>query len=653
MAYESKLSKFLNKKSWIIPSLFVFMCILVVITIVAVELKYLIGKVDMDPHFAFSIGGELCAMIVAIMMTISLLPNYKRHSANIRIFVTLLATGCFVLFLDSMQMVVDGEAGIAWANKVLSILVFSVETWFFFFFWLYVRIALKNKDKVSNILNNVISLTCLIFALLPFVNFFYPFYFSIDEVGVYHRNPTFWWMCRIFLLLVVISVIFSIIKSKEKTKTKIVISVFMGLPLVAIGAGGFNYGVSITYTAMMVSLVLIYVMLFSENEKDLFSTNKELSLATNIQKNMLPSIFPAFPDRKEFDIYASMTPAKEVGGDFYDFFLIDEYHLGLVMADVSDKGVPAALFMMASKIMVQNFAILGQSPKQVLESVNTQICNNNQSEMFVTIWLGVLDLKTGILTAANAGHEKPVLKEKHGKFAILNDKHGIVVGWFKNSKYEEYQIKLEKGSKLFLYTDGVPEATSKNGQLGLNRMVNILNAHKNDDPTTLVNNLKKDIDAFVGEKDQFDDITMLCIEYKGYDEVISYELEADISNLEAMLNPVLAKLAELNVDKKIVYQINISLEEIFSNVINYAYHPNKGTIHISYLIKENPRRLEVTVKDTGKEFNPLEKEDPDINADAKNREIGGLGLFIVKKSMDEVKYQRIANTNILTLTKKI
>ena len=653
MAYESKISKFLNKKSWIIPSLFVFMCVLAVITIVGVELKYVIGKIDMDPHFAFSIGGELCAMIVAIMMTISLLPNYKRQSTNIRIFVTLLATGCFVLFLDSMQMIVDGEASIAWANKVLSILVFSVETWFFFFFWLYVRIALKNKDKVSNILNSVISLTCIVFALLPFVNFFYPFYFSIDEFGVYHRNPTFWWMCRIFLLLVVISVIFSIIKSKERIKTKIVISVFMGLPLIAIGAGGFNYGVSITYTAMMVSLVLIYVMLFSENERDLFSTNKELGLATNIQKNMLPSIFPAFPDRKEFDIYASMTPAKEVGGDFYDFFLIDEYHLGLVMADVSDKGVPAALFMMASKIMVQNFAILGQSPKQVLESVNTQICNNNQSEMFVTIWLGVLDLKTGILTAANAGHEKPVLKEKRGKFEILNDKHGIVVGWFKNSKYEEYQIKLEKGTKLFLYTDGVPEATSKNGQLGLNRMVNILNAHKNDDPTTLVNNLKKDIDAFVGEKDQFDDITMLCIEYKGYDEIISYELEADISNLEAMLNPVLAKLAELNVDKKIVYQINISLEEIFSNVINYAYHPNKGTIHISYLIKENPRRLEVTVKDTGKEFNPLEKEDPDINADAKNREIGGLGLFIVKKSMDEVKYQRIANTNILTLTKKI
>jgi sigma-B regulation protein RsbU (phosphoserine phosphatase) len=291
----------------------------------------------------------------------------------------------------------------------------------------------------------------------------------------------------------------------------------MGLPILAMASGGYKTGVAIQYIAMMMSVILIFAFVFSDNEKDLFSTNKELGLATNIQKHMLPSIFPAFPDRKEFDVFASMTPAKEVGGDFYDFFLIDEDHLGLVMADVSDKGVPAALFMMASKIMVQNYAMMGKKPSEVLTAVNNQICQNNQDEMFVTIWLGILDLKTGILTASNAGHEKPAIKNPNGKFDLLQDKHGFVVGWYKNVKYTDYEIKLEKGSKIFLYTDGVPEASSGEGQFSRERMVKTLNKYRDMNPEEIVKNVKDDIDLFVGHEDQFDDITMLCVEFKGYE----------------------------------------------------------------------------------------------------------------------------------------
>ena len=654
MAYKSKISDFLNKRIWIIPVLFVLMCIFAILTIVGVELKHAIGQVDLDTHFSFSIGGEVCAMIVAIMMAISLLPSYKRQNHNIRIFVTLLATGCFVLFLDSMQMIVDGEPNLALLNKILSVMVFSGETWFIFFFWLYSTIALKNNDKVTDTLNLINSILCIIFALLPFVNLFYPLYFSIDEMGVYQRNSAFWWLCRVFYVAVVASVIIAIIRSKESKKNKLVISVFMSLPFIAIGAGGYQYGVSITFSAMMVSLVLIYVMQFSEKEKDLYSTNKELGLATNIQKHMLPSIFPAFPERKEFDIYASMTPAKEVGGDFYDFFLIDDYHLGLVMADVSDKGVPAALFMMASKIMVQNFAMLGQSPKKVLESVNTQICRNNQEEMFVTIWLGILDIKTGVITAANAGHEKPVIYRKNKEYEVLEDEHGFVVGWFNKTNYHEYEIKLNKGDKLFLYTDGVPEATSKQGKLGMDRMVKILNSHRRDDVTSLVTHMKNDIDAFAGEIDQFDDVTMLCLEYKGYkedDNFVTYDAESKY--LSSMLKPIMSKLEELKVDHKMAYQINLCLEELFSNVINYAYYPNKGKIKIAYEMMDNNKTLKVTIKDNGKPFNPLESEDPDIHASLEERKIGGLGLFIVKKTMDKIDYEYKDNMNTLTLYKTI
>ena len=241
----------------------------------------------------------------------------------------------------------------------------------------------------------------------------------------------------------------------------------------------------------------------------------ELSLATKIQANMLPSIFPPFPEKENFDIYASMTPAKEVGGDFYDFFLIDENHLALVIADVSGKGIPAALFMMMSKIFIKNAALDGTSPKEVLETVNNQICANNNEEMFVTVWLGILDLESGILTAANAGHEKPIIKSANGEFELFNDRNGFVVGGMEGVKYKDYEIQLEEGSKLFVYTDGVAEATNENTELfGIERTIEALNTAKDENPEKILEAVKKKVDEFVGEAPQFDDLTMLCFELK-------------------------------------------------------------------------------------------------------------------------------------------
>ncbi|MBP5165996.1 MAG: SpoIIE family protein phosphatase, partial [Oscillospiraceae bacterium] len=198
-------------------------------------------------------------------------------------------------------------------------------------------------------------------------------------------------------------------------------------------------------------------------EKERIGT--ELSLATRIQADMLPNIFPAFPERTEFDIYASMDPAKEVGGDFYDFFLIDDDHLCIVMADVSGKGVPAALFMMASKIILANNAQMGKNPAQIMTDTNATICANNKEEMFVTTWLGILEISTGKLTAANAGHEYPAIKHADGRYELFKDKHGFVIGGMDGTKYREYELRLEPGSRLFLYTDGVPEATNAADEL--------------------------------------------------------------------------------------------------------------------------------------------------------------------------------------------
>ena len=249
-------------------------------------------------------------------------------------------------------------------------------------------------------------------------------------------------------------------------------------------------------------------------EKERIST--ELSLATEIQAGMMPHIFPPFPDRSEFDLYATMDPAKAVGGDFYDYFLIDSDHLCLVMADVSGKGVPAALFMMASKILLASCAMLGKSAAEILTKTNEAICSNNQQEMFVTVWLGILEISTGKLTAANAGHEYPAIKRADGRYELFRDRHGLVLGGMDGVQYKDYELKLDPGDKLFLYTDGVPEATDKeNGMFGTERMLTALNSDPDADPRQTLKNVRDAVDSFVMEAEQFDDLTMLSLEYKG------------------------------------------------------------------------------------------------------------------------------------------
>ena len=242
----------------------------------------------------------------------------------------------------------------------------------------------------------------------------------------------------------------------------------------------------------------------------------ELNVATQIQANMLPRIFPPFPERHDFDIYATMNPAKEVGGDFYDFFLIDDNHLGLVMADVSGKGVPAALFMVIAKTLIKNHALRGESPSEILYNVNNQLCEGNEAEMFVTVWLGIIDLSTGKGLAANAGHEHPVICRAGGQYELVIYRHAPAVAAMEGVRFREHEFELNPGDRLYVYTDGVPEATDANNQLfGAERMVDALNRDPAADPETLLRNVRREIDAFVGDAPQFDDITMLGLYFKG------------------------------------------------------------------------------------------------------------------------------------------
>ena len=246
----------------------------------------------------------------------------------------------------------------------------------------------------------------------------------------------------------------------------------------------------------------------------------ELNIASQIQSGMLPNIFPPFPERREFDVIASMKTAKEVGGDFYDFFLIDDDHLALVIADVSGKGIPAALFMMACKIIISNVSSLGvNDPGKILEKVNEHIMKNNPAEMFVTVWLGILEIKTGKLTAANGGHEYPCLMRAGGQFELLKDKHGLVLGAMEESRYTSYEIQMNPGDRIFVYTDGVTEASNENNELfGTDRLLEALNSDPAAQGNGLMENVSGAISAFTGTAPQFDDITMLAMQYNGGNE---------------------------------------------------------------------------------------------------------------------------------------
>lgn len=383
----------------------------------------------------------------------------------------------------------------------------------------------------------------------------------------------------------------------------------------------------------------------------------ELEIATRIQSSWLPNEFPAFPERNEFDLYATMTPAKEVGGDFYDFFLMDDDKLGLVMADVSGKGVPGALFMMVSKTILKYRAINGGSPSDILEFVNARLCEQNAVDMFVTIWFGILTISTGEVVASNAGHEYPAILNENGEYEIIKDKHSFVCGGMPGMKYKEYAFTLPPGGRLFLYTDGVPEATDLKDELfGTDRMLKALNECKDASPVETLSHVKEKIDEFVGPAEQFDDTTMMCLIYKGKAEtkgertMKELRIEALIENLDKVQAFVEELLEEAGCPMKLMISINIAVEEIYVNIASYAYPSGPGEAIIRMDVKDN--EATIIFEDSGVPYDPLAKEDPDITLSAEERQIGGLGIYMVKKSMDSMEYEYRDNKNILTIRKK-
>ena len=463
----------------------------------------------------FSIAADLTCMLAGVMIYISCFHDKDRTSEYTHLFTLLLTTACAACFLDASSWLIEGIPELAILNRIVNTFHYINGAILVNSFWHYCSHVLALNEKYNKIATRILEILLVPTIISCLVNIWYPLFFEVDAGGNYARSNLYL-LSQIYVLVGFIILIVSIILSKANLKTRIVTSCFILIP-VGCPIATINFpGVSLQYSASMIAIILIYCIVFAERESARAMTEKELSLAKRIQSEMLPNIFPAFPHRQDFDVYALMNPAKEVGGDFYDFFLIDDTHLALVIADVSGKGVPAALFMMISKIVVAQYTLQGNHPSKILENTNNLICANNPEEMFVTVWLGILDLKTGELACSNAGHEFPMLKSSNGKFTIYNDSHGFVIGGMDGLTYPEYKLNLTPGSKIFVYTDGVTEAKNKNNeQYGMDRALSALNENPNATPEQLCKLARQRISEFVGPADQFDDITMLCLQFNG------------------------------------------------------------------------------------------------------------------------------------------
>ena len=384
----------------------------------------------------------------------------------------------------------------------------------------------------------------------------------------------------------------------------------------------------------------------------------ELQVARDIQAKMLPATWPPYPDRKDLDIYGLLEPAREVGGDLFDFFIRDE-KLFFCIGDVSGKGVPAAMVMAVTHSLFRSHTVHGNNPAHIMHLLNETLCQGNDTNMFVTMFIGVLNLPTGRLRYCDAGHDKPLMVSE-GRVSTLEAKANLPLGVFSDTRYDTEEYIVPAGCTLFLYTDGLTEA--KNGsrqQFRLQRVVEQLVGRQGQpqtDATQTVKAMEQAVHDFVGKAEQSDDLTMLAIHYTPQQQqnVLEEQLVItnDVHQVPEMNQFVRAVLERLHIDEALAKKLRLAVEEAVVNVMEYAYAPGvEGTIKLTIAADEKQVRFVIT--DSGIPFDPTESVKADTTRSAEDRPIGGLGILLVRELMDTINYERIDGMNILTLTKNI
>ncbi len=373
----------------------------------------------------------------------------------------------------------------------------------------------------------------------------------------------------------------------------------------------------------------------------------ELELARHIQHSALPSVFPPFPERHDFDLFASMEPAREVGGDFYDFFMLDNRTLVVLIADVSGKGVPAALFMMQAKTEIHSLLESGMDVDAAFTETNRRLCENNESGMFVTAWLGMLDLATGMLSFANAGHNPPLVRRAGGNYEYLHvAKPNFFLAGMDGVQYRKYTMPLVPGDRLFLYTDGVTEACNPEEKMfGEDRLLTVLNADPTLPPHKTCQLVADSVHSFADGAEQSDDITMLCVALDalcGRNQIVTH---ADIPSIELVRIYFEDRMPSLGVSPRVANRILVAVDEIYSNICNYS-HATRAAASLT----RHGDQMVVEFVDNGGYFDPTKQPDADTSLSAEERKIGGLGIYMVRKMSESMEYTRMEDTNVLTIT---
>ena len=382
----------------------------------------------------------------------------------------------------------------------------------------------------------------------------------------------------------------------------------------------------------------------------------ELQIAHEIQMSMVPKIFPPFPDRSEFDIFATLVPAKEVGGDLYDFFFVDDDHLCFAVGDVSGKGVPAALFMAVTKTLFRATAGNGGTPGEILARLNTDICRDNESCMFVTFFCGILNVRTGQVDYSNGGHNPPYYLHCDG-VSPLENLGGISLGLVEQSPYASGRMVLRPGEALLLYTDGVTEAMDLSETLYSDqRLEQFLGTNRSSAARQIIGDLISDVRHFAGEAPQSDDITILALHYFGTTKKMTQHVEIRVRNKLSELASANQSLTEFGrqhgLPDNVLHDLNLALEEILTNIISYSYTDN-GEHEITVRLSIEPGEMRVDIEDDGKSFNPLEAPAVDTTKPLEERAVGGLGVHLVRKLMDGLAYQRHEGKNLLVMKKQL
>ena len=497
----------------------IFVVVFIYFSFIALSIILLIlrNPNELKAQYIINCAVDIFGMIMGYVLFICSLIDVQRTGERNLYFFSLINVAFVGLFTDLVAWLVDGLPEFRMVNLIDNTLYYMTMPFAAIFFWLYVISILRIEDRKEKLISLVMQIGIVVTVISRILNVFLGFYFTVDEAGYYSRGESYIFS-MLYAFFTTMATFFLIIRKRKKLKRYqfVALLLYIFLPMAVYIFTVFSYGLSVSYGVIMVVLLLMYCVINISQGRDKVINDRDLKMAATIQTSSIPHDFPPFPDRHEFELYASMNAAKDVGGDFYDFFLVDDDHICLVMADVSGKGVPASLFMMVSKTLIKSHIQSGEGLGKAIANVNNILLDGNKMEMFVTVWAAVIEISTGKGIAINAGHEHPVLKRTGGEYELVTYRHSPAVATMEDLPFREHEFEMNPGDRLFVYTDGLPEASNSKGEFfGAERMIEVLNDTKEMGVEKVLEHVTNGVNEFVNGAEQFDDITMLVFDYKG------------------------------------------------------------------------------------------------------------------------------------------